>query len=170
MADTNVTTQPAPRRKRRWLRVISFIFLLFILLLVVAYFVGTSSAFFKGVILPKASKALNADITVSEASISPFKEVVLSDLRVKTTGDEPLLTAPEVRAHYSLMDIIRGNIKIDDVSVTKPAIVIVQNPDGSSNLDPITKSKKEEKPAAQTQTPPQAQPGTAASQKKSSKP
>src|SRR3954463_15370020 len=100
MADANVTAvQPGPRRKRRWLRVISFLFLLVILLLVAAYFVGTSSAFFKGVILPKASKALNADITVSEASISPFKEVVLSDLRVKTTGDEPLLTAPEVRAH-----------------------------------------------------------------------
>jgi uncharacterized protein involved in outer membrane biogenesis len=145
--------------------VISFLFLLLILLLVAAYFVGTSSAFFKGVILPRASKALNADITVSEASISPFKEVVLSNLRVKTTGDEPLLTAPEVRARYSLMDIIRGNIKVDEVAVTKPTIVIVENADGSSNLDPITKSKKEEKPAAQTQAEP-----SASAEKKPSKP
>src|ERR1044071_8757398 len=169
MADTNVTTQPAPPRKRRWLRVISFLFLFLILLLVVAYFVGTSSAFFKGVILPRAGKALNAEITVSEASISPFKEVVLNNLRVKTTGDEPLLSAPEVRARYSLMDIIRGNIKVDVVAVTKPTIVIVENPDGSSNLDPITKGKKDEpKAAPQTQT--QPEPSATASEKKPSKP
>ena len=169
MADTNVTTQPAPRRKRRWLRVISFLFLFLILLLVVAYFVGTSSAFFKGVILPRASKALNADITVSEASISPFKEVVLSNLRVKTTGDEPLLSAPEVRARYSLMDIIRGNIKVEEVAVMKPTVVIVQNADGSSNLDPIIKGKKEEPKETKPATQPQPQPG-AAPEKKLSKP
>src|SRR6185436_2963950 len=117
----------------------------------------------------RASKALNADITVSEASISPFKEVVLSNLRVKTTGDEPLLSAPEVRARYSLMDIIRGNIKVEEVAVMKPTVVIVQNADGSSNLDPIIKAKKEEPKETKPATQPQPQPG-AAPEKKPSKP
>src|SRR2546423_14513764 len=120
MAEPNVTNLAPPRKKRRWLRVISFIFLFLILLLVAAYFVATSSAFFKGVILPRAGKSLNADITVSEASISPFKEVTLHNLQVRTTGEEPLVTAPEVRLRYSLMDIIGGNIHVDEVTLSSP--------------------------------------------------
>src|SRR5215471_13010398 len=91
---------PAPRRRRRWPRVLAAIVIIFIVLLVAAWFVGTSSAFFKGVILPRASKELNANITVSEASISPFSQVVLRDLKVQPAGQEPLITAPEVRLRY----------------------------------------------------------------------
>src|SRR5438874_6672440 len=167
MAEPNVTNLAPPRKKRRWLRVISFIFLFLILLLVAAYFVGTSSAFFKGVILPRASKSLNADITVSDASISPFKELTLHNVRVKTTGDEPLLTAPEVRARYSLIDIIRGDIKVDEVDVTKPTIVLIENPDGSKNTDPFTRAKKTEAPSAEGQKQP-SQPSP--TEKKPSKP
>jgi len=65
------------------------------------------------VILPRVSKALNANITVSDASISPFHQVVLHNLKVQTTGTEPLVSAPEVRLRYSLMQIIGGNIQSD---------------------------------------------------------
>jgi AsmA-like protein len=122
----------------------------FIVLLAVAYFVATSSAFFKGVILPKAGVALNAAITVSDASISPFKQVVLRDLKVQTTGTEPLLAAPEVRLRYSLMDIIRGNINVDEVSIVSSTVTLVENPDNTSNLDPILKGMQQ-KPAGPVQ-------------------
>lgn len=112
------------------------------LLVVVGYFVATSSAFFKGVILPRVSKALNAQVTVSDASISPFSQVVLHDLKVQTTGSEPLVTAPEVRLRYSLMDMIGGHINVDEVALSSPTIVLVQNPDGTSNLDPILQIQK----------------------------
>ncbi len=141
MADSTSSAPAAPKR-RRWPRIVGMIVLIFILLLVAAYFVGTSSAFFKGVILPKVSAALNAKVTVSDASISPFKQVVLHNLKVETTGPEPLLTASEVSLHYSLMDIMRGNIHVDDITLATPTVNLVQNPDGSSNLDPITKSQK----------------------------
>jgi len=114
-----------------------------VVLLVVVYFVATSSAFFKGVILPRASAALNAKITVSDASISPFKQVVLRDLKVQTTGADPLISASEVRLRYSLMDIMRGNINVDEVTLDSPGIALVENSDGSSNLEPILKKLKE---------------------------
>jgi uncharacterized protein involved in outer membrane biogenesis len=146
MADTNVSS-PAPRKRRSWLRAIAWIFAVLIVLAVVGYFVGTSSAFFKGAILPRVSKALNAQVTVSDASISPFTQVVLHDLKVQTTGSEPLVSAPEVRLRYSLMDIIGGHINVAEVTLSSPTIVIVQNPDGTSNLDPILQSQKEQKPS-----------------------
>src|SRR6476646_8316785 len=107
MADTTVTTPP---RRRGWLKKIGWGCGVLLVLLVVAYFVGTSSAFFKGVILPRVSKSIHADVTVSDASISPFRQVVLRDLKVQSSGPEPLLSAPEVRLRYSLFDIIGGNL------------------------------------------------------------
>ena len=156
MTDATVSS-PAPRRGRSWLKIIGIVFAVLILLLVVAYFVGTSSAFFKGVILPKVSKSMNANVTVTDASISPFKEVVLTNLKVQAAGEEPLLVAPEVRLRYSLMDIIGGKINVDLVSLTSPTITLVEKPDGSSNLDPILKSQKAEaaKPQPAQPSPPE---------------
>ena len=73
----------------------------------------------------------------------PFKEVVLHNLVVKTTGDKPLVTAPEVHTKYSLMDIIGGKIHIELAELNSPKIVLIQNADGTSNLDPLTKGQKE---------------------------
>ena len=65
MADAII--RPAPKRRRRWPRILGRIFLALIILLVVVYFVGTSSAVFKGVILPKVGKAMNASSNRSVA-------------------------------------------------------------------------------------------------------
>lgn len=154
MAEATVST-PAPRKRHGLLRAVAWILGVLIVLVVVVYFVGTSSAFFKGVILPRVSKSINAQVTVSDASISPFHQVVLRDLKVQTTGSEPLLTAPEVRLRYSLMDIIGGHINVDEATVSSPTVVVIQNPDGTSNLDPILQSqKKQEKPSTSTSSKP----------------
>jgi AsmA family len=141
----------AGKKRGGWLRKLGWVFIILIVLLVVAYFVGTSSAVFKGVILPKVSTALNAKITAQDASIHPFSGVVLKGIKVETTGTEPLFQAQEIRASYHLFDIIGGKYNIDEAVVVNPTIVIVQNPDSTSNLDPITKSQaqKPSQPAQQ---------------------
>jgi len=140
MADTTFIT-PAPRKRRVWLRALVAVFAVLLVLLVVVYFVATSSGFLTGVILPRVSKAMNAQITVSDASISPFSQVVLRGLQVQTAGTEPLLSAAEVRLRYSLMDILKGNIRVDEVTVTSPMVTLIQNADDTSNLDPLLKAE-----------------------------
>ena len=140
MAETTLVT-PAPKKRRGWLRAMAWIFGVLILLLVVVYFVATSSGFLTGVILPRVSKAMNAQITLTDASISPFSQVILRGLKLQTTGAEPLVTAAEVRLRYSLMDIIGGNLRVEEVTLASPTVTLVQNADGSSNLDPILKSQ-----------------------------
>ena len=145
MADTTVKTSPPPpppRKRHGFLRFVAWFLCIFIILLVGIYFLATSSAFVKGVIVPRAGKAMNSDITVSDAKISPFKEVYLKDLKVTPHGQETLVTAPEVRVKYKLMDIVRGNIDVDEITLASPTVTLVENPDGSSNLDPITQSQK----------------------------
>ncbi|MDR3378283.1 MAG: hypothetical protein P4M10_06330, partial [Verrucomicrobiae bacterium] len=138
MANENVVV--SSRRPRRWLKWLAWLAGGFVVLLVVLYFVATSSAFFKGMILPRASRALNASITVSSASIHPFSEVTLRDVKVQPDGQSPLLTASEVRVRYHLWDIIGGNIRVDEAVLVSPTVELVENPDGSRNLDPILKA------------------------------
>src|SRR5205823_6297473 len=141
----NPTESSQPVKRRRWARTLLIIAGALFVLLFVFYFVATSAAFLKGVILPRVSKAVGAEVTVGDASLSPFSRVVLRQLKVRTTGAEPLLQADEVRLRYSLWSIIRGNIKVDEVTLDSPTIQIVQNADGTSNLDPLL--GKEEKTA-----------------------
>lgn len=126
-----------------WLRKLVWIAGGLVVLLIVAWFVVTSGAFIKSVVLPKVGAAMNAEVTVADASISPFSQVVLRDLKVVPKGAEPLLTAGEVRARYSLMAIIGGNIVVEEVAIVNPTITLVENADGTSNLDPILKSQQQ---------------------------
>src|SRR5690349_23234492 len=101
--------------KGSWGKRIGITFAGLIVLLLIAYFVGTSSAFIKGIVLPKVGSALNAKVTAGDISVSPFSQLHIQQLRVETTGTEPLLTAEDARVRYSLMDIIGGNIKVDEL-------------------------------------------------------
>ena len=142
MADpTSSSSLPSRPKSRRWLRWLGLSGLILVLLLVTVYFVATSGAFFKGFILPRVAQALHARVTVADAVIHPFSGVSLTDLKVETTGTEPLLSAREVRARYSLWDILRGQLNIAEVLVSQPTVVIVKNADGTSNLDPLTQGE-----------------------------
>ncbi|HWN96359.1 MAG TPA: hypothetical protein VNT99_15115, partial [Methylomirabilota bacterium] len=89
----------ASRKPRRWLRWIGFFFVCMVVGLLMIYFLGTSEWALKSVILPRVSQAMNAQVTVEGASISPFASVDMRGLKVQTTGPEPLLTARQVRAN-----------------------------------------------------------------------
>lgn len=133
-----------PRRKS-WRQKLLRAVLVLILLLVALYFVLTSAFFVKQVVLPLASNALKADITVGDLQLSPFRRVVLRDVKVQPRGNEPLLTVKEVRAGYSLLAILRGNLKVSEVFIESPEITIVEGADGRSNLDLFLKNDSAEK-------------------------
>ncbi len=129
--------RPPKARRRGWFRRLCWLGALLIVLLGVAGFVLTSSAFFKGVILPRVSAAMNADITVSDATIRPFSRVELRGLEVKPRGRETLLSAREIRLRYDLMAILRGNLVVSELVMDGPSLQVVQQADGTSNLDPL---------------------------------
>ena len=106
-------------------------------LLVAAYFVVTSSAFIKGVILPRVSASLHAEVTVTDISVHPFSHILVRGLKVQVKGQEPVITAPEILASYSLWSILAGNLRISEIALVSPTILEVENPDGSSNLDAL---------------------------------
>src|SRR5260370_8824479 len=109
MEEAIVSPPGTPRKRRRWLRLFLWLAVLLVLLVVGGYFLATSSAFLKIVVLPRVSSAIGAEVTVGDIAVHPFKKVSLTDLKVPTKGQEPLLKSRESRARYDLMDILRRN-------------------------------------------------------------
>jgi uncharacterized protein involved in outer membrane biogenesis len=138
MAETEIPKQQ--RNRSSWARKLAAVAASLLVLLVVLYFVLTSSAFIKSVVLPRVAKAINADLTVQDLGLSPFSQLLLRKVSVKTIGPEPLVVADEVRVRYKLFSILGGNIEVDEIFVATPTVHIVQEADGTSNLDPLLKS------------------------------
>ncbi len=158
MSDST-TTKAVSSGFTGWKKKLTIVLGAIVALVVVLYFVATSAAFLKGFVLPRASKTLNASITIEDASVSPFSAVSLQGLKVVTTG-EPLLEAKSAQVRYSLWDIIKGRINVSEMTIDGATVKIVQNADGTSNLEPIlkavSKSQKEAtpKPAKPASPPP----------------
>jgi hypothetical protein len=115
-------------------------------LLVILYFVVTSSGFITGVILPKVGKAIGAELTASSVSLSPFSSIEVRDVKVKTIGDELLLETASLKARYNLRDILGGTITVTSVEIDSPTVRLIQQPDGKTNLDPILEALASEEP------------------------
>ncbi len=155
MADEWAPIRP-PKAPRRWPRRLAWIATGGVVLLLILYLAATSSFFLEGFVLPRVSKAVNATITVGDATLHPFFSVTLRDLKIKTSiVEDPLLSAREVRARYSLFDIIRGNINVQEVTLLSPVVVLIEREDGTSNLDPLLQASKSEEATPTKSKPPQ---------------
>src|SRR5688572_21117277 len=140
---------PALRGPRRWPRRLAWTAGVLFVLMVILYFFVTSQTFLEAFVLPKVAVSLGTSVTISDSGISPFRKVTLRDLKIGGGSfEEPLLTVREVRARYSLWDIIGGNINVHEVAIISPVIQIVQLEDGTTNLDPLL--NKPESPPAST--------------------
>jgi uncharacterized protein involved in outer membrane biogenesis len=151
-------------KQRSWLRlalrVAAWAAGVLAVVVVVAYFVVTSSAFIKGVILPSVSTDIHTDVTVTDISFHPFSQIKAHGLKVQAKGQEPFVTASEITVRYNLWSILGGNFRVDEVALVSPTVTLVENADGSSNLDALKASNKkpsESKPPqpGQSSKPPQ---------------
>ena len=129
-------------------------------MLVVAYFRRDQLQLHQRRYSSPVSAAIHADVTVTDISIHPFSRITARGLKVQAKGQEPIVAAPEVSVSYNLWSILGGNLRVDEVALVSPTVELVENPDGSSNLDALTapnKKPSESKPSqpSQPSKPPQ---------------
>ncbi|MGH7993051.1 MAG: AsmA family protein, partial [Limisphaerales bacterium] len=145
--------KPPQKRRRGWLRILAWLVVLLLLLMVVAYFVVTSPACLKNVVLPRLGDAIHANVSVSSIVFSPSRQIVLRDLKVQANGQAPVLTVPELNVRYHLWDMLGGNLHVDEIALVSPTVELVENPDGSSNLDPLLRALSGKSAAVGTSKP-----------------
>ncbi|MDW7979647.1 MAG: AsmA family protein [Verrucomicrobiales bacterium] len=137
------------RRSGRWVRRVLIGLGLCAVVLVAAYLVATSAPFIKAIVLPRLGRQLGVELTVADASVQPFKLVLLRGVKAQPPDHAPVFSASEVRARYSLWSILRGKLTVHELAVESPVFTLIQNADGTSNLDPIrTALAKRAAPAA----------------------
>jgi hypothetical protein len=135
------TLTPAPAR-RRWRRKLLWVAIVLVALLVAAFLVVSSGAFLKGVVLPRVGRALNANLAAEQITFRPFSELELRDVKLTPVGAEPVFTAGLVRARYHLLALLGGRIAVDELTVESPVVNVIENADGTCNLDPLLRREK----------------------------
>ncbi len=146
---------PKAKRGKKWIKIGGITAGALVVLLVLAYFIGTSSGFITGVILPRVGTAIGGKVTADQVALSPFSSLNLTGFKLETTGTEPLVTVKEVRVRYSLRSILGGRIAVDEVTVDSPVIRVVFNADGTSNLPNPPASASSRKPSSSSSAPPE---------------
>jgi len=144
----SLTIERRPTWRQRTLPIVLWTAVLLLILMLVAYLYVTSSGFLKRHILPRLSTALHADITVTDISVHPFSRIAIRGLKVQVKGLEPLLTAQEVRASYSLWSLLRGNLRASEIALVSPSVAMVENPDGRRNFDALLQAQGGKPPEA----------------------
>ena len=124
------------RRPRKWPIYLG----VFVALLAVLYFVVTSSAFIRAVVLPKVEAAIACKLEVGDLSLSPFSQLELRQIKVTPNGAEPLAQVDLIRMRYSLSALLGGKIQAYEVTVEKPVITLVESADGTRNLPKLPPS------------------------------
>ncbi|MFO1514809.1 MAG: hypothetical protein U1F83_18170 [Verrucomicrobiota bacterium] len=131
------------------------LFLIFLLL--VGYFVVSSSWFLQAVIVPRIGKAMNSALTIGDLELRPFNEITLAQVKLTPSGAEPLFEAKRVHARYKLMSILRGNLVVEDVVLDSAIINITENARGARNLDVLVGTPSGSKQPAKAGTPPRVE-------------
>jgi uncharacterized protein involved in outer membrane biogenesis len=153
MSQIKLKIDPTSTMSRSTKLIRAGLFLIFLLL--VAYFVLTSSWFLQSVIVPRIGRAMNCTLSVGDLEVRPFSEVTLTQIKLTPNGADTLFEAKRVYARYKLTSILRGHILVDDLVLDSPTINIVEDARGKRNLDVLTGSSGEKKSTAKAGQPPQ---------------
>lgn len=153
MSQIKLKLDPKPHTSRSTKAMRALLFLIFLLL--VGYFVLTSSWFLQSVVVPRIGQAMNCTLTVSDLEVRPFSEVTITQVKLTPNGADTLFEAKRIQLRYDLIAILRGRILVEDVVLDAPTINLVENARGGSNLDPLTSKSGSKKPSAKPGPPPQ---------------
>lgn len=124
------------KRGRWWLWILAAL----LVLLVAAWFVVSSSAFVRAVVLPRVAAATGCELTVEDISLSPLSQITLRKLRLTPSGSETLLTVESARVRFDGLGFLRGAIRVQEVTLESPVVTVVEAADGKSNLDRLLSS------------------------------
>lgn len=143
MSDTHsdpTSTQNGGKPKKYL--VLKIIIILFVLLgLTVAMLPMLLSGPFKGVIVSQINKQLNGNATIDKLSLSWFGAQKVAGFKIADQAGQMLLEIEKIDLPgVSLFGLATGNRDFGDVSVHINSLHVVQQTDGSNNLQTVVKS------------------------------
>ncbi|HOX01852.1 MAG TPA: AsmA-like C-terminal region-containing protein [Candidatus Paceibacterota bacterium] len=100
------------------------------------YLLVHSQMVLRSLVLPRVAEAIGAQIEVDRIALHRFTRLELDNLRIRTTGAEPLANIKKLRLQYALWPTLRGRTDIRELYLDSPDVYLLATPAGS-NLDPV---------------------------------
>ncbi|MFP4380433.1 MAG: hypothetical protein ACLFUS_08010 [Candidatus Sumerlaeia bacterium] len=171
MDEPENTSQPEekPRaKKRKWRRRILWtllsLVLLFLILLVSAWFYIQSSHFFNHFIAPQVSKTFDRDFEAEGYGFSPLGYLTLENIRLQKRADEKIATplqAERMKISWDLFSTLSGSPTITGLQLTSASVHLYVDKTGKMYGPVPSISDRKTSPAAPTSTPPATPEGPA---------
>ena len=141
------TKQPTiPKSKSGIIRLFLALFFGGGVLLVGAFFIGTSSWFITDVVLPAAGGSLNSKMEASNVSGILSSSLEVNDFKLTPDEEAAFVSVKRLSVAYDLMAIAGGTMVASDLTVDQAQINLVMKADGSLNIDPIMEALSGPKP------------------------
>ncbi|WFB37890.1 hypothetical protein P3T73_08980 [Kiritimatiellota bacterium B12222] len=136
-----MSTLPTPK-KHKLLKS----FLLFLLLLIVLGVIAVQPFFIQAVLLPQVGKMTDSRIEVENLSLSLFSKLSAENVVYQPHDGSLEVTVEAVHVHYDLIKIIKGQIWVDELNLTRPVIQVTslnstdevpEEPSADTNAKPL---------------------------------
>ncbi|MFA7185184.1 MAG: AsmA family protein, partial [Victivallales bacterium] len=135
--------------KKNFLKILAVTLVSLLLVLVVLFFIVTSSGFITGVVLPAVSSSIDMRIQAEKVDLSLFSShLSVRNIRIGS-GKKALAEAEKLDLYFSLGSLLSGDIVFRDVLLDKAVITIAQDTNGKWTYEsPETKPDDDAEPAA----------------------
>ncbi len=97
-------------------------------------------------VVPKASEALNREVSLEDIRVSLFSGIILENLVImEKEGEEPFVAAERLLLQYSFWPLLLGRVVVDEIILDNPRIRIERFADGRFNFsDLVGEGEKKE--------------------------
>lgn len=80
-------------------------------------------------VVTRASAAINGEVSVDAITGSLFRDVTLHGVSVRQM-DQPVIEAESIEARYDAWQLVTGNLQVDRLTLTRPAVRLVRDEQG----------------------------------------
>jgi hypothetical protein len=99
----------------------------------------------RGFVVRQAADYVNGDLSIGRLDGNLFFGLRLADVDVKQDG-KTVVGVDDIGLNYSVFTFLKGDVVLDDITLTRPVIRLERSADGTLNLANLIKVKTPDKP------------------------
>lgn len=101
---------------------------------------GPGRALLARVVSEESGRLLRGTLTVGSLSGNFLTGIAITDLEVRDTSGALLIAVPEAEIGFRIRSLLQGRVVLDQVTLDRPRVELIQHRGGRLNLDEILKS------------------------------
>jgi len=126
---------PSKPRARRWIRIVTAMFLLLVVVLVAAPTIIAKTPLLN-MLVRKALADVHGDVAIGGASLGWFSPIELHDIQITDSARRPMLTVPRASLSKSLVNLIVSQRDLGEITIEEPLLDLATEK-GRTNVEEV---------------------------------